>query len=197
MFQRVAMYYFQTAHEQSALIRQSSRDRGDASFKSVAQASDKEKGPQKEALMSNVRPLAMSTSNPHATLQRPMLNGSLNTRSVVSEDFAVLKQVGAGMCEEIVYYVLRYVCCGFDQTKLSEFENSTIVKQRHELNLLLDELKDRDIELNNMVESHKKQLLSWEKDRRTILSLDEKVSLLESETIHASTEATYTHINTH
>ena len=71
------------------------------------------------------------------------------------------------------------------------------MKQRHELNLLLDELKDRDIELNNMVESHKKQLLSWEKDRRTILSLDEKVSLLESETMHASTDATYTYINTH
>ena len=43
--------------------------------------------------MSNVRTLATSTSTSHATLQRPMLNGSLNTRSVVSEDFAVLKQV--------------------------------------------------------------------------------------------------------
>ena len=68
------------------------------------------------------------------------------------------------------------------------------MKQRHELNLLLDELKDRDIELNSMVESHKKQLVSWEKDRRTILALDEKVALLESEcermTFHTYTSHT-------
>ena len=65
------------------------------------------------------------------------------------------------------------------QAKVAEFENSTIVKQRHELNLLIEELKDRDSELNKMVESHRQQLTNWEKDRRTILAQDEKLSRLE------------------
>ena len=65
------------------------------------------------------------------------------------------------------------------QAKVAEFENNTIVKQRHELNLLIEELQDRDKELNKMVDSHKQQLLNWEKDRRTILTQDEKISRLE------------------
>uniref|UniRef100_A0A8B9SDM1 Coiled-coil domain containing 62 n=1 Tax=Apteryx owenii TaxID=8824 RepID=A0A8B9SDM1_APTOW len=66
--------------------------------------------------------------------------------------------------------------------KLSpSFENSTIQKQRHELQLLIAELKDRDKELNDMVAVHQRQLLAWEDDRQRILTLAERCNLLENE----------------
>nr|XP_009664907.1 PREDICTED: coiled-coil domain-containing protein 62 [Struthio camelus australis] len=61
------------------------------------------------------------------------------------------------------------------------FENSTIQKQRHELQLLIAELKDRDKELNDMVAVHQRQLLAWEDDRQRILTLAERCNLLENE----------------
>ncbi|KAM6318255.1 coiled-coil domain-containing protein 62 isoform 4-T4 [Podargus strigoides] len=57
-------------------------------------------------------------------------------------------------------------------------ENSTIQKQRQELQLLIAELKDRDEELNEMVAAHQSQLLAWEHDRQKILTLTEQCSLL-------------------
>ncbi|MFT7805101.1 coiled-coil domain-containing protein 62 isoform X2 [Arapaima gigas] len=58
---------------------------------------------------------------------------------------------------------------------------STVERQRRELQLLLSELKDRDKELNDMVNSHKKQLLAWEEDRQRVLTLELKCSSQESE----------------
>ncbi|XP_042525058.1 coiled-coil domain-containing protein 62 isoform X5 [Dipodomys spectabilis] len=63
----------------------------------------------------------------------------------------------------------------------SEVENSTIEKQRKELQLLIGELKDRDKELNDMVAVHQRQLLSWEEDRQKVLTLEERCSKLEGE----------------
>ncbi|KAM4827551.1 coiled-coil domain-containing protein 62 isoform 2-T2 [Thomomys bottae] len=63
----------------------------------------------------------------------------------------------------------------------SEVENSTIEKQRKELQLLIGELKDRDKELNDMVAVHQRQLLSWEEDRQKVLTLEERCSKLEAE----------------
>ncbi|XP_060238346.1 coiled-coil domain-containing protein 62 isoform X1 [Meriones unguiculatus] len=63
----------------------------------------------------------------------------------------------------------------------SEVDNSTIEKQRKELQLLIGELKDRDKELNDMVAVHQRQLLSWEEDRQKVLTLEERCSKLEGE----------------
>ncbi|XP_005403125.1 PREDICTED: coiled-coil domain-containing protein 62 isoform X2 [Chinchilla lanigera] len=69
----------------------------------------------------------------------------------------------------------------------SDSENSTIEKQRKELQLLIGELKDRDKELNDMVAVHQRQLLSWEEDRQKVLTLEERCSKLEGE-LHKRTE---------
>ncbi|XP_075754701.1 coiled-coil domain-containing protein 62 isoform X1 [Pelodiscus sinensis] len=63
----------------------------------------------------------------------------------------------------------------------TDFESSTIQKQRKELQLLVAELKDRDKELNDMVAVHQRQLLAWEDDRQKILTLAERCSRLENE----------------
>ncbi|NP_001087850.1 coiled-coil domain containing 62 L homeolog [Xenopus laevis] len=63
----------------------------------------------------------------------------------------------------------------------TDLENSTIQKQRKELQLLIAELKDRDKELNDMVAIHQKQMLAWEGDRQQVLFLEQKCSKLESE----------------
>ncbi|XP_033924471.1 coiled-coil domain-containing protein 62 isoform X2 [Melopsittacus undulatus] len=60
-------------------------------------------------------------------------------------------------------------------------ENSTIEKQRQELQLLIAELKDRDKELNDMVAVHQRQLLAWEDDRQKLLTLAERCNLLNNE----------------
>ncbi|XP_065502582.1 coiled-coil domain-containing protein 62 isoform X1 [Caloenas nicobarica] len=60
-------------------------------------------------------------------------------------------------------------------------ENSTIQKQRQELQVLIAELKDRDQELNDMVAVHQRQLLAWEGDRQKVLTLAERCSLLNHE----------------
>ncbi|XP_051887982.1 coiled-coil domain-containing protein 62 isoform X2 [Pristis pectinata] len=62
-----------------------------------------------------------------------------------------------------------------------DLENTTIQKQRNELQLLVAELKDRDKELNEMVAAHQKQLLAWEEDRLRILSLEERCAKVEHE----------------
>ncbi|KAE8635120.1 hypothetical protein XENTR_v10002514 [Xenopus tropicalis] len=63
----------------------------------------------------------------------------------------------------------------------TDLENSTIQKQRKELQLLIAELKDRDQELNDMVAIHQKQMLAWEGDRQQVLYLEQKCSKLENE----------------
>lgn len=63
----------------------------------------------------------------------------------------------------------------------SSFEDSTIQKQKRELQLLIAELKDRDKELNDMVAVHQRQLLAWEDDRQKILTLAERCNLLKNE----------------
>ncbi|XP_069650877.1 coiled-coil domain-containing protein 62 isoform X5 [Haliaeetus albicilla] len=63
----------------------------------------------------------------------------------------------------------------------SSFEDSTIQKQRRELQLLIAELKDRDKELNDMVAVHQRHLLAWEDDRQKILTLAERCNLLKNE----------------
>ena len=67
------------------------------------------------------------------------------------------------------------------QTRLAEFENETIQKQRHELTLLITELRDRDRELNDTVAAHQRQLSGWDQDRKRILVLEEKCARLERE----------------
>ncbi|KAM4709757.1 coiled-coil domain-containing protein 62 [Discoglossus pictus] len=64
---------------------------------------------------------------------------------------------------------------------VTDLENSTILKQRKELQLLIAELKDRDKELNDMVSVHQRQLLVWEDDRQRVLTLEQRCSRLENE----------------
>ncbi|XP_068100293.1 coiled-coil domain-containing protein 62 isoform X2 [Hyperolius riggenbachi] len=63
----------------------------------------------------------------------------------------------------------------------TDLENSTIQKQRKELQLLIAELKDRDKELNDIVSLQQRQLLAWENDRQKILTLEHKCTRLESD----------------
>ncbi|XP_075033923.1 coiled-coil domain-containing protein 62 isoform X2 [Mixophyes fleayi] len=63
----------------------------------------------------------------------------------------------------------------------TDLENSTIQKQRKELQLLMAELKDRDKELNDMLSVHQRQLLAWENDRQRVLTLEQKCARLENE----------------
>nr|XP_054748898.1 coiled-coil domain-containing protein 62-like [Lytechinus pictus] len=63
----------------------------------------------------------------------------------------------------------------------SDLENTTIQKQRQELQLLIRELQDRDRELNEMVASHQRQLLAWEQDRQKLLGLETKCARYEGE----------------
>ncbi|XP_036248775.1 coiled-coil domain-containing protein 62 isoform X2 [Molothrus ater] len=62
-----------------------------------------------------------------------------------------------------------------------DHKNSIIRRQRQELKLLIAELKDRDKELNDMVEVHERHIQAWEDDRQKILTLAERCSLLTSE----------------
>ncbi|CAK8698014.1 unnamed protein product [Clavelina lepadiformis] len=64
---------------------------------------------------------------------------------------------------------------------LSDMEAGTIAKQRHELQLLIGELKDRDRELNEMVAAHQKQLSAWERDRQRLVDLEQKNEKMECE----------------
>ena len=59
-------------------------------------------------------------------------------------------------------------------TKFSDVDSSTVQRQRRELQLMINELKDRDRELNEMVHSHHKQLVSWEMDRQRVLLLEKQ-----------------------
>ncbi|XP_032234151.1 coiled-coil domain-containing protein 62 isoform X3 [Nematostella vectensis] len=60
-------------------------------------------------------------------------------------------------------------------------DNDTVQRQRRELQLLIGELKDRDRELNDMVQAHQKQIVAWEDDRQRVFSLEKRCSRLESE----------------
>ncbi|KAM6051906.1 LOW QUALITY PROTEIN: coiled-coil domain-containing protein 62 [Chlamydotis macqueenii] len=60
-------------------------------------------------------------------------------------------------------------------------ENSTVQKQRRELQLLMGELEDGDKELNETIAVHQRQLLAWEDDWQKILTLAERCNLLENE----------------
>ncbi|XP_058672722.1 coiled-coil domain-containing protein 62 [Ammospiza caudacuta] len=62
-----------------------------------------------------------------------------------------------------------------------DHKNSIIRRQRQELKLLISELKDRDKELNDMVEVHERHIQAWEDDRQKILTLAERCSVLTSE----------------
>ena len=72
----------------------------------------------------------------------------------------------------------------------SPLETTTVQKQRAELELLVAELRDRDRELNEMVSSHQKQLLSWEMDRQIVLNLSQKCANLQGKTFASPRENT-------
>eukprot|EP00794_Sanderia_malayensis_P014198 gene14198-15679_t len=61
-------------------------------------------------------------------------------------------------------------------TKISDMETSMVQRQRRELQLLMNELKDRDRELNEMVDSHQKQLIAWETDRKRVLVVENQLT---------------------
>ncbi|XP_009973694.3 coiled-coil domain-containing protein 62 isoform X2 [Tyto alba] len=66
--------------------------------------------------------------------------------------------------------------------KLSpSLENSSIQKQREELQLLIAKMKDRDKELDDMVAVYQRRLLAWEDDQQKILTLVEQCNLLNNE----------------
>ncbi|XP_030006082.1 coiled-coil domain-containing protein 62 isoform X2 [Sphaeramia orbicularis] len=64
---------------------------------------------------------------------------------------------------------------------VNDVSASTIQRQRKELQLLMAELKDRDMELNTMAASHHQQLYAWEKDRKMVLTLEHRCARLDDE----------------
>ncbi|XP_066917966.1 coiled-coil domain-containing protein 62-like [Clytia hemisphaerica] len=66
-------------------------------------------------------------------------------------------------------------------TKLSDVDSSTVLRQRHELQLMIAELKDRDRELNELVSSHHQQLVAWELDRQRLITVEKQMSKFKSE----------------
>jgi hypothetical protein len=50
-----------------------------------------------------------------------------------------------------------------------------------EMSLLVEELRARDKELNDMVTAHQQQLSKWEEDKQLILKLQHRVHLLEGQ----------------
>jgi len=67
------------------------------------------------------------------------------------------------------------------QRSLIGFENETIEKQQEELQLLTDELQDRERELDEMVAAHQRQLEAWQQDSRRAAGLEYHCSQLHSE----------------
>uniref|UniRef100_A0A3P9ITB2 Coiled-coil domain containing 62 n=1 Tax=Oryzias latipes TaxID=8090 RepID=A0A3P9ITB2_ORYLA len=69
------------------------------------------------------------------------------------------------------------------ETKLpvNDLSGSTIQRQRREIQLLMEELKDREVELNAMATSHHKQHQVWEQDRQTVLMLEQRCARLHEE----------------
>ncbi|XP_044170801.1 LOW QUALITY PROTEIN: coiled-coil domain-containing protein 62-like [Acropora millepora] len=65
--------------------------------------------------------------------------------------------------------------------QLADVDSDTIQRQRRELQLLIGELKDRDRELNDMVQAHQKQIVAWEEDRQRVFSLEKRSARIESE----------------
>lgn len=63
----------------------------------------------------------------------------------------------------------------------AEADRETIAKQRHELQLLIEELKDRDRELNEMTATHRQQLAAWDDDRKRLVAIDNRNARLEYE----------------
>ena len=58
-------------------------------------------------------------------------------------------------------------------------ERDTIIKQRTELQLLIGELRDRDKELNEMVQAHHTEMKAWEEDRTRSHTLEQRCAKLE------------------
>ena len=54
-----------------------------------------------------------------------------------------------------------------------------VAQQRREMELLVEELRERDRELNDLVTSHQHQLSMWEQDRQLVLHLQHKCRRLE------------------
>ncbi|XP_062566329.1 uncharacterized protein LOC134228665 [Saccostrea cucullata] len=69
-------------------------------------------------------------------------------------------------------------------TTCRENQNTTVYKQRNEIQLLVTELQDRDRELNDMMMAHQQQLIAWEQDRHRILTLEQKLAKAQDEVQH-------------
>ncbi|KAL3856483.1 hypothetical protein ACJMK2_011234, partial [Sinanodonta woodiana] len=63
----------------------------------------------------------------------------------------------------------------------ADLESMTIQRQRKEIQFLVTELKDRDRELNDIMESHQQQLLAWEQDRHRLMQLEQTCSQYKEE----------------
>jgi len=59
----------------------------------------------------------------------------------------------------------------FKNTSLCELENTTLQKQRAEIQLLVSELRDRDRELSEMMTSQQQLQTAWETDKSRLASL--------------------------
>uniref|UniRef100_A0A1A8EN25 Huntingtin interacting protein 1 related n=2 Tax=Nothobranchius korthausae TaxID=1143690 RepID=A0A1A8EN25_9TELE len=75
------------------------------------------------------------------------------------------------------------VCRSSQSTELpvKDLSSSTVQRQRRELQLLMVELKDREVELNTMAASQDQQHQAWEQDRQRALVLEQRCARLDEE----------------
>lgn len=98
------------------------------------------------------------------------------------------RRTGSDMRGEQSGTGVRSLSTSVKQAGYSEMEVSTIQKQRQEIQLLMMELKDRDRELGDMMNSHQQQLLAWEQDRQRVITLDRKCTQYEADLQAKSTQ---------
>jgi len=65
--------------------------------------------------------------------------------------------------------------------QLNNVDNDTVQRQRRELQLMIQELKERDKELNDLVHSHHQQLVSWESDRLRLQNVEKQLNRYKTE----------------
>lgn len=65
-------------------------------------------------------------------------------------------------------------------------DESILSEQHKEIDNLMSELKDRDTELNDMMDSHQKQKAVWEKDRKKATKLESENNKLQGWLVHTT-----------
>ncbi|BFZ18856.1 hypothetical protein BsWGS_21895 [Bradybaena similaris] len=85
------------------------------------------------------------------------------------------------ICNSVDYNLPGCSLSDFRRTPTVYIEQDIINKQRQEIQLLMEELGNRDQELNDLVVSHQKQVKAWESDNEKLVALQGRLNHYEEE----------------